>query len=119
MNCRHVTVRILFDACAFDEIGAFQPDFAIRLQPEILFRRIFHEVFAFDIEFSSKWDLAHSRIRIFGIVLHFDFFDFSVFPVVDDDFYRVEDRHGPLCGLVQFFADAKIEQVDIDHAVRF
>ena len=114
-----IAAFVLFHAFAFDEIGTLEANFAVRFQAEILFGRIFHEVVPLDEELLAKEDFAGSGVRVFRVVFHFDFFGPAVFPVVDDDGNRVQNRHGALGGFVQLFADAEIEQVDIDHAVRF
>ena len=117
VNHLHLAVGVLFDALASHEVGALQTDFAFRLQAEVLLRRFFHKVVGFDVEFAAERYLARACVRIVRVIFHFDHFNLAGFPVVDYELDRIDHGHHAVGCLVQFFADAEVEQVYVDHGV--
>ena len=53
-----ISLSILYDLLALDDISIFQTNFSVRLEAKILLRRLLHEVVSLYIDLACKRNLA-------------------------------------------------------------
>ena len=106
----HIAFGVLHDVGAGDEIRALQTNFVAREHAEVLLRGDFHEVVAFDPQFSGERDLSGSLLGILRI-LERAHLRLALGIVVDDHLERVQHDHTVLDLVLQIFADEELQLV--------
>ena len=116
-NSVDLALGVLNDLAASQEIRIAQANLSARRKPEEFLRRVLHEIFLLDIELASELDLSRTGRRIVGVIDRLQFFNLPFRIILDHDLERTKHRHPPQRGLVERFADGKIEHPDVNNAI--
>ncbi len=112
-----VSLGILDDLFALDEVGVAQTHLVARAQAVVFLGGDLHEVLAFDVDHLREGNTARSGLGILGVVDRLELLLASLFVVVDDYLQRVEHGHAALGHLVQVLAHAVLQFRDVDRIV--
>ena len=105
------------DFVAGNEVGIAQADFPARSQAEELFRRIFHEIVLFYVQYFAERHLARAHGRVLGMVGGVQQFLFVIGIVVDHHLQRAQHRHAPRRVSAQFVPDNMLQHAGVDPGV--
>ena len=89
MDYGNISVLVFLASGAGHKICIHQAHFIAREHTEILLRRLLHEVFALDVQFSSERYLTAAKLRILEVILYFQHLNLVFRIVVDDKFHRI------------------------------
>lgn len=106
-------IVVLFETCAFDDVGAFKTHLFIGREAEELLGGILHEVITFDPEFASEGHSVLSLGGILGIVIHIHLFGEIGWIIGNDEFDGVLDHTYTRSRLIEVFADRVLEEFDM------
>ena len=112
----HASFGVLLHLFAGDAVRVAQTHFLARCQAEVLLRRFFAEVIAFDVHGARESNFARACAGIFGIVDRVQPLDMACGDVLDRDLDRIQHRHRARGALVQVVADRILQHDALDGA---
>ena len=112
-----VAVAIFYYVGACYEISITESYFTAWREAKEFFGRILHEVIAFDEKLFCEWYFSRAGGGVFRIVYCVKFFRLVFGVVCDNDFKRIYNSHCAGRGFVEVFAEAVVEQGDVDGGV--
>jgi len=110
-NFGDIAVLVGDTAGALDKIGTLQAALgAIGIQALVLGHGNSQEVVSFDPQITGEGNLTGTVLRTVGVVLHGDGFGLTLGIVGDGQFHGLQNRHDTLCGFVQVFTQAEVQE---------
>ena len=86
-------VIICFITGTGNKVCVHQTNFCTEEQSLVFTRRVDHEIVAFDIKFTTEWNLTGSESFVFHVVRSIQIFYLSFWIIVDHKFDRIHDSH--------------------------
>ena len=100
VNYGNIPASVRLVAYTFHKISMHQAHFISWEQPEILLRRLNHEILPLNIQLPAKRQLTHPQFRVLQIILHFQILRLSFRIIVNHQLNRIQNRHH--AGTLQF-----------------
>ena len=117
MNGCHVAIFVGIITHTGYKIGIHQTYFVARVKTFVFFGRFYHEIFSLNVQFFAKRYFSGSQSFIFHVVRSFQLFDLTFRIIVNDQFYRIQDRHHTGTFQFQIFTDAVLQHSIVHRAV--
>ena len=113
------SIFISFISCTGYKICVHKTNLCAREHSLIFLRRIYHEVFSLNIEFSAKRYFTGSQFFILHIVRSFQIFYFAFRIIINHKLDRIKNSHQTWTFQFQILTDAVFKHCIVNRAVCF
>ena len=113
------SIFISFISCTGYKICVHKTNLCAREHSLIFLRRIYHEVFSLNIEFSAKRYFTGSQFFVLHIIRSFQIFHFAFRIIIDHKLDRIKNSHQTGTFQFQILTDAVFKHCIVNRAVCF